>query len=443
MIAKKNTAVKIFFFTLLISGIAAPLFGSDNSTAKKAAGSSPVFQEIFSTTNHTLRLGKKNLHYTATAGYLVIKEDDGKQKANIFFVAYTKKGPQSRRPVTFAFNGGPGSSSVWLHFGAIGPKRVQFNNAPSAPPPPAVLIDNEFTWLAFTDVVFIDPVGTGYSRALDKKEEKKFYNVKKDIESVGEFIRRYISRYDRWLSPKFIAGESYGTIRAAGLTENLLSQHGIDLNGVLLISPVLDFNTIMFNPTNDLPYLLFLPTYAATSWYHKHLSGKYDSMKVLLGEAEDWVLSEYSVGLMKGNSLSEEKRDALAEAASLYTGLSRDYILNSSLKIRSSRFRKELLRKERQVVGRMDSRFTGPDADAAGASPAYDPSLEPFIGTFSSAVNHYIKKDLKFESDLPYLYLNNKVNRTWDWGSALHHGQGYVNVSQTLTEPMNINRYLR
>jgi carboxypeptidase C (cathepsin A) len=199
----------------------------------------------------------------------------------------------------------------------------------------------------------------------------------------------------------------------------------------------------MFNPTNNLPYTLFFPTYAATAWYHKHLSGNSDGIKVLLGEVEDWVMNDYTLGLMKGNSLSEEKREALAESASLYTGLSRDYILNSSLKIRSSRFQKELFRKERQVVGRMDTRFTGPDTDAAGTSPAYDPSLEPFIGTFSSAVNHYVKNDLKFKSDLPYLYLNYRVNRTWDWASAVNHGQGYVNVSQTLTDAMNINRYLK
>jgi carboxypeptidase C (cathepsin A) len=416
-----------------------PAFASDNKTAETVKP-----KEIFSTTQHTIKVGRKKLHYTATAGQLILKDDSGKQKAQVFFIAYKKKDKNTAgRPVTFAFNGGPGSSSVWLHFGAIGPKRVRLKEDGSTPPPPAALIDNEFTWLAFTDVVFIDPVGTGYSRALDKKKEKQFFDFKKDIESVGDFIRLYLTRYNRWLSPRFIAGESYGTTRAVGLTKYLHKTHGIDLNGILLVSPVLDFNTIMFNSSNNLSYVLAFPTYTAAAWYHKRLPSKHMELNETLSEVENWVVNDYVVTLTKGNRLPPAQKEAIASRIANHTGLSQDYILKNNLKIPIGRFRKELFRNEKRVIGRMDARFTGPDTDAAGEASTYDPSLEMLIGIFSSAVNYYVRNDLKFESDIPYRYLNYSVSRAWDWSTGINHGQGYLNVSQALTDAIHINNHLR
>lgn len=434
-----------FLFIILLLLITTPLIASDNKTDQKPPKKTEDPKEIFSTTHHAIKIGMKKLKYTATAGQLILRDDDsGEQKAKLFFIAYeTMDKDTHARPITFAFNGGPGSSSVWLHLGAIGPKRVILNKNGAALPPPATLTDNEFSWLAFTDVVFIDPVGTGYSRALDEKKGKQFYGFKKDIESVGDFIRLYLTRYNRWLSPKFVVGESYGTTRAVGLTEYLHKTYGIDFNGVVLISPVLDFNTILFSPSNNLPYFLFLPTYTATALYHNKLSKNASKMETVLDEVETWVLDEYITCLARGNALSSSRREAVAEKMAGYTGISQSYILNNNLKISDSRFRKELLRNEQRIIGRMDTRFTGPDTDATAQESSYDPSLEMLIGAFSSAINHYVRNDLKFKNDTPYRYLNYNVSRAWDWQSGIRHGQGYVNVSRILTDAVHTNRHLR
>lgn len=416
-----------------------PAFAYDNKTDEIIKP-----KEIFSSTHHTITLGKKKLDYTATAGQFIIGDDAGKQKAQMFFIAYEKEGRDiARRPITFAFNGGPGSSSVWLHFGAISPKRVRLKKNGFAPSPPAVLIDNEFTWLTFTDIVFIDPVGTGFSRVLNNKEKKQYFSFRKDIESVGDFIRLYLTRYSRWLSPKFLVGESYGTTRAVGLTDYLLDKHGIDFNGILLVSPVLDYNTILFSQSNKLPYILFLPTYVAAAWYHKKIPDPLGELKSTLAEAEDWAIDNYMVALAKGNALTFEQQQSIALKMTKHTGLSQDFILKSNLEILSKHFRKELLRKDQKIIGRMDARFTGPDVDTAGEISTYDPSLDSLIGIFSSAINHYIRNDLKFEDDNPYRHLNYNVSQDWDWSSAIQGGQGYVNVSQALTDAIHKNNYLK
>ncbi len=436
----KNRVVVSAFIILWLALLSVyPSFASDNATCEKSQA-----KEVFSVTHHTAEVGKEKLDYTATAGQLILTDDEGRQRAQIFFIAYEKKGAKKySRPITFAFNGGPGSSSVWLHFGAIGPKRVLLNSDGSTLPPPATLIDNEFSWLAFTDLVFIDPVGTGYSRPLPDKKKKKFYGFKKDIESVGDFMRLYLTRYQRWLSPKFIVGESYGTTRAVGLTEYAHEQHGIAFTGIVLVSPVLEFSTILFNQSNDLPFMLFLPTYAATAWFHKKLPAQNSAFENMLTRAEDWVLHDYTVSLVQGNSLERQQEHLCATQMANLTGLSSDYILSNNLRIPAWRFRKELLRDEHKIIGRMDGRLTGPDTDTAGEAGSYDPSLDPLIGVFSSAVNHYVRNDLKFESDVPYKYINYTANRAWDWSSGVHRGQGYVDVSQKLTAAIHTNKYLK
>lgn len=425
--------------TAMLYGFAASGFASDNKTAEPATP-----KELLATTTHTVSTGKTSIKYSTTAGRLILKNDSGQERAQIFFIAYEKKGEKHKtRPVTFAFNGGPGSSSVWLHLGALGPRRVHLNPDGSVPPAPVSLVDNEYTWLAFTDIVFIDPVGTGYSRAIDEKKEKEFYSFKDDIASVGDFIRLYLTRYDRWLSPKYIAGESYGTTRAVGLIDYLHRQHGVSLNGVLLISPVIDFNTISFSQSNDLPYVLFLPTYAAAAWYHKKISTDEKSLEDLLPAVQDWTLRDYITALAQGDALERHQKDAAVAAMSRYTGLSRDYITKNNLRVYFGRFCKELLRDQRLVIGRMDARMTMSDTDGAGEVASSDPSLERLVGSFAGAMNHYVRTELKFRDDTPYTYLNHAAGRAWNWKSGMQHEQGYVSLSQSLGEAMHMNNHLR
>lgn len=430
----------IFRWLLVVCFVpGAAAWATDNTTAGQE-----LDKEVFAVTKHRLKKDGLDIRYTATAGYLILKDDHDKHRARMFFIAYEQTGgDKTGRPVTFAFNGGPGSSSVWLHFGAMGPKRVHLNPNGTGPPPPAVLLDNEFSWLSFTDIVFIDPVGTGYSRAIGEKKEKQFFGVRQDIEAVADFIRLYCTRYNRWLSPMCIVGESYGTMRAVGLAEYLHSRHGIALNGLLLVSPVLDFTTILFDGANDLAYSLLLPSFTATAWYHTAEQERGPTLTEALDDAEEWVLDRYIERLARGNSLSGKERRQLAEEMAARTGLTPDYILKNNLRVSDSRYRKELLRSTERILGRMDSRITGPGSDAAADSSRDDPSLEMLIGLFSSAANSYIRNALEFQSDLPYRYLNYQAGKAWDWSSALPGGQGYVDVSRTLGDTLRTNGHLK
>ena len=393
-------------------------------------------------TTHTITVGGVKLDYKATAGALPLKDDEGKVTAHVFFVAYTKTGVDdlSRRPITFAFNGGPGSSSVWLHLGAFGPKRVVLAGKGDAPPPPPYrLVDNEDTLLDLTDLVFIDPVSTGYSHSPTPKDEAKFHSVEGDVHSVGDFIRLYTTRFNRWQSPKFLAGESYGTTRAAGLAGYLQDRHGLYLNGIVLISTVLNFETLRFAEGNDLPYVLFLPTYTAAAAYHKKLSPDLRAdLPKTLAEVEKFAQGEYAAALMKGDALPEAERKEVQSRLARYTGLSEDFIARNNLRIDQSHFSKELLRDQHRVTGRYDSRVTGPDEDAA-ERPGYDPSYTAVHGAFTAAFNMYVRNELKYESDLNYEILSGKV-QPWDFGDAKNR---YLNVAPTLQKAMTQNRDLR
>ncbi|MCC6426488.1 MAG: peptidase S10 [Phycisphaerales bacterium] len=387
-------------------------------------------------TEHTVTIGGEAVSYTATAGRLAIKDEAGKSKALIFHVAYERKGVEKPelRPIMFVFNGGPGSSSVWLHMGSLGPRRITYGDEGEAPSPPGGLIDNEAAWLDFTDLVFIDPVTTGYSRAAEGENAQQFHGLRQDAQVVGEFIRLYTTQHKRWLSPKFLAGESYGTTRAAALSALLQDELGMYLNGIVLISPVLEFQTIRFDEGNDEPYWLFLPTYTATAWYHKKLGADLGDLNSAVGQAEKWASTEYVTALAKGNRLSAEELDKVATQLARFTGLSKDYVKRSNLRISQGRFCKELLRDQGRTVGRLDSRYKGIDRDDAGSGTEYDPSYAVIQGPYTAGINAYVRGELGFESDLNYEILTGRVH-PWDLGAE---GR-YAEVADGLRRAMNAN----
>jgi carboxypeptidase C (cathepsin A) len=408
----------------------------------QAAPAEPVVQDELVTTEHVITVAGQELAYVAIAGRLAMKDEAGKAKASIFFIAYLKQGTTeaARRPLTFSFNGGPGSSSLWLHLGLLGPRRVLSGDAEQIMPPPYRLADNEHTLLAASDLVFIDPVSTGYSRAAQGEEAKQFHGLEKDMESVGEFIRLVVTRYKRWLSPKFLIGESYGTTRAAALAGHLQERHGLYLNGIMLVSSVLDFGTILFNPGHDLPHLLYLPSFAATAWYHGKSDAAYwDDLPGLLREVETFALGEYALALLQGAALGPEERTRIVERLAAFTGLTPLYIEQTNLRIEIMRFCKELLREQRRTVGRLDSRFQGIDRDAAGEQPERDPSYSAILGPYAGAFNAYIREELGFASDLPYEVLTS-LYETWDYSK---HQNKFVNVAESLRTATAQNPHLQ
>ena len=404
-------------------------------------------------TEHRVTIGGREIRYTVTTGTLVLREESEKKgegesegekaRASVFFIAYTRRDVEepARRPVTFSFNGGPGSSSVWLHLGILGPRRVDLGDKGDLPPPPYALIDNEHTLLDETDLVFIDPVSTGYSRAVTGEKARDFHNFKKDIESVGDFIRLYATRYGRWNSPKFLIGESYGTTRAGGLCGYLQDRHGMFLNGVMLVSVVLDFQTLLFSPSNDLPAVLYLPSYAATAWYHKRLTPELQKdLAATIREVKSFALGEYATALLRGASLPANERTAIAEKVARYTGLTREYVERTDLRVEIMRFCKELMRDRHLVVGRLDSRFTGRDRDAAGSTPDNDPSFTGVIGPYTATFNDYVRGELGYESDIAYEILSFKANEAWRFAE---HENRYVDVGDTLGRAIRINPFLK
>jgi carboxypeptidase C (cathepsin A) len=397
---------------------------------------------LVETTNSVTVNGVK-VTYKATTGTMVMKDEEGKPHATIFFVAYTRLGKNTNlneRPITFSFNGGPGSSSVWLHLGLLGPRRVLLKDDGGLPPPPFHLVNNDYSLLDDTDLVFIDPVSTGFSRPVAGEDAKKYHGVEEDLASVGDFIRLYTTRYNRWASPKFLIGESYGTTRAAGLSGFLEDHYGIYLNGIVLVSSVLNFQTLSFSPGNDLPYILFLPSETAAAWYHKKLPPDLQAdMKKALTESEQFALGDYSHALLQGSTLPASERQQIVKTLARLTGLSEEYVERSELRVRADRYFKELLRNERLIIGRYDSRRTGPDSDTVSEEPSYDPSYAAVLGPFTAALNDYVRRDLKFESDLPYEILTGKV-APWNFGPAKNR---YLDVAETLRDAMIHNPFLK
>ncbi|HKN98247.1 MAG TPA: peptidase S10 [Pseudonocardiaceae bacterium] len=402
--------------------------------------------ELVTTSHEVEAAGGRTLRYTAVTGRIVLRKEtitdgafDGHQaKAEMFVTAYTlDDADPAARPVTFAFNGGPGSSSVWLHLGLLGPRRVLSGDVDDRTPPPYGLADNTETLLAQSDLVFIDPVSTGYSRAAKGEKPADYHGFTGDLESVGEVIRLWTSRNDRWMSPKFLAGESYGTLRAAGLAGLLQERYGLYLNGIMLISSVLDMGTIDFTEGNDVPYVNYLPTYAAIAHYHGRHGDR--PLREVLAEAEAFAERDYPWALARGARLTAEQRtDAVNRLAAL-TGLSPDYVDRVNLRPEHVRFFTELLRDRRLVTGRLDARFTSSDVDYGRERFSEDPSYVAILGPYTAAFNHYVRSELDYANDLPYEILTHNVH---PWSFKEFEG-GSVTVSSRLSAAMRNNPNLR
>jgi carboxypeptidase C (cathepsin A) len=391
-------------------------------------------------THHRVTVDGKELKYTATAGLMPIKDAKGETEAHIFFIAYTLDDPPhaASRPVMFSFNGGPGSASVWLHIGALGPRRVTVTEEPVIPPPPFRLVDNEATWLDRTDLVFIDPVGTGYSRAAKPELSAKFHAVRGDITSVGEFIRMYVTRNDRWASPLYLIGESYGTTRAAGLAGYLVDQ-GVAFNGLFLVSCALDFQGFMFGGANDAPYRNYLSAYAASAWYHKKLPADLQALDLatLLKEVEQWSDKEYASILARGDELSVDERNDAVSRLTRYTGLKSGDIEATHLRITQPYFCKKLLESGRRSIGRFDARYQGVENTPAGDAPSFDPSLAGVRATYTSTFNNYVRTELGFKTDAPYHILGEGIG-PWNWQTQM----GYPTTTEDLKDAMTKNPHM-
>lgn len=405
----------------------------------RPAGGIPV-EKLSTTAGHAIQIDGQQVRYTATAGTLPIRDPKGKVTASMFFAAYTRDGEDvSARPLAFLYNGGPGSATIWLHMGSFGPKHVQLAAEGFQPAPPFRLTDNPNSLLDVCDLIFVDAIDTGFSRTAPGEDPKQFHGVRGDIQAFGEFIRTYLSRFDRWASPKYLIGESYGTMRSAGLAGELQSRHGIELNGIVLVSSVLDYLTKGYASGNDLPYVIFLPTYTVTAWYHKKLPADLQAdFGKAVQEARAFSTGDYLLALEKGNRLSEAEKATIVQKLARLTGLSPDYIEQSNLRVSDTRFRTELLRSERKTVGRLDGRFTGLNADAVAERQEYDPSNEAIKGAFTATFNDYVRQDLKFESDLSYPTSGDV--RPWSYDDFENR---YLNLADTLRGAMARNPYLK
>ena len=411
------------------------------SQTPPAAAAHEPSEEKPSITHHRTTVRGKTLEYTATAGRMPIKNEGGHTEAEMFYVAYTlDKPPAGKRPLTVAFNGGPGSATIWLHMGCFGPKRVKMLPNGFMPPPPFTWEDNENTILDKSDLVFVDAIGTGYSRAMTPELGKKFWSVNGDIAAFGEFVRLYLQKNSRWGSPLYLAGESYGTTRAAGLSGYLVD-HGIALNGVILISTILNFQTVGFAPGNDLPYVLYLPTYAMTAAFHHKLPDDVTKdPETLRQEVEKFASTEYALALQQGDGLSASQRQAVAARLSRYTGLSRQYIERCNLRVDLSHFDTELLRDEDKMVGRLDGRFTGTNASTTEQRPDFDPSEAGIRPPYTSVFGDYVKQELNYGSDLTYYVLGGGIGR-WDFGVT--GWSGFADTAQALRHAFAKNPYMR
>ena len=393
-------------------------------------------------THHQLTLDGKVLRYTATTGRLPIKRGDGKIRAEMFFVAYALDGQDNaKRPLTFAFNGGPGSASVWLHMGSVGPKQVVLQANGFMPPAPYHVTDNPQTLLDRSDLIFVDAMGTGFSRAADADQLKHFLGVKGDIEAFGEFIRLYLSRYDRWASPLFILGESYGTTRAAGIA-GYLADHGISFNGITLLSTAMDLQTLEWAKNNDEPYILLVPSFTMIAAYHHKLAPELtQDLAKTREEAKHWAANDYALALAKGDALTPDERQKIIDTYARYTGLDKRLIDNANLRIDVTQFTHNLLLDQKLRVGRLDGRFTGVDPGGLLDDRFYDPTGSAILPPFTSMFNNYLRTELNYRVDMPYkVFADEPGFEKWDWGNA---DQGFPNTTPGLRAAMAKNPYLK
>lgn len=413
---------------------------------KDSAASKPVPKPEQYLTKHVITIGGKTINYTATAGTLILRDKDGEPIAAVGYVAYVQQDVKdpATRPITFAYNGGPGSSSVWLHMGALGPRRIVVKDASPTPPPPYRVVDNGWSILDRSDLVMIDPVGTGVSKAVGKKKDKDFWGTDPDIEEVSRFIRQYVTDNGRWNSPRYLLGESYGTTRSAGVVDYLQSRMGMSFNGVVLISVALDVEAIFDWRGNDRPFALYLPTYAATSWYHKALPSPPPMLDPFLDEARAWALGPYTAALMKGDRLTDAQRDSVAGALNRFTGLSVDYIEKANLRVTEGEYTAELLREHGETVGRLDSRFTGAMFDRLTQNAEYDPQSAAIEDAYTAAFLDYYHRELNVPVDRDYK-ISADVGEPWDWKHRAPDGsrQMMVNTGPDLAHALEFNPNLR
>lgn len=395
------------------------------ATSKEEDGQAPT-TETAVRSKHSVSIGGHSVAYTATAGTLIIRDEKGQPQASVFYVAYTvDNGKPEKRPVTFLYNGGPGSSSMWLHMGSFGPVRIQTDSPTATAPAPYKLVANNDSLLDKTDLVFIDAVGAGYSRPVGKAEGKDFWGVDQDVSAFSRAIQRYVTINNRWNSPKFLFGESYGTTRSGALVD-ALQDKGMAFNGVILMSSILNYG--VRTPGYDEMYIGYVPSYAAAAWYHNKLANKSADLTAYLQQVRAFARGPYAAALAKGQNVPPAEADEVAKQLASYTGLSADYIKQANLRVEPARFRKELLRNERRTIGRFDARFEGMDEDAAGEVPDYDASDAGISGAFITAFHDYVSGQLNYHSDLEYRPTFADIGKDWDWK---HQAAGIKRPLQT------------
>jgi len=410
--------------------------------AKPATAESAPPKEESSVTDHTIRIDGQTIPYKATASTILLKDDKDEPTALIYSTAYTRSDVKdmSQRPIAFIYNGGPGSASIWLQMGAFGPRRVVTQNAAPTGPGPYQLVDNSGCLLDKADLVFIDPVGTGFSHVVGKGENKDFWGIDQDVRSLAQFIKIYISRNNRWNSPKFLIGESYGTFRSAVLGNYLEDHEGVYLNGIVLVSSVLDLSLLDFTAGNDMPYIFYVPSYAASAWYYKTLKNRPDDLEPLLKDARHFASTEYAAALMKGSNLSDAEKADVAKKLSAFTSLSEDYLIKANLRVTLPQFMAELQRSSGITVGRYDSRYSGATYDLLTENGEYDPSYSAILGAFTAAFNSYVREELKFSPDMSYKVLPGEIERQWDWKHNLGRG-GEAGIVQPKVEGDLVNAF--
>src|SRR5258708_24075800 len=452
MIRVKNLSV-LLALALSMTAVAAERLAQKKvaTPAQKpaeAASAAPPKEES-SVTDHTIKIGSQTIPYKATAATILLKNEKDEPIALLYSTAYTRsdvKDP-SQRPIAFVYNGGPGSASVWLHMGSFSPKRVVTVNADATPPPPYKLSQNPHCLLDKTDLVFLDPVGTGFSHAVGKAQDKDFWGVDQDVKSLAQFINTYVSRNSRWNSPKFLIGESYGTFRSAALSNYMQSHDGLYFNGIVLISSVLNLGTISFNAGEDMPYIFYLPSYTATAWYHKVLKERPDNLSSFLEEARKYAQTDYADALMKGSKLGEAEKATVAKRLSRFTGLGEDYLVKANLRVNLPQFMKELQRSRGLTTGRLDARFSGWSYDLLGEYAEYDPQDTSITGPFTAAFNNYVRDELKFGQDKVYRTGSDEAGNSWDWkhrGSRDNFGfPGAPNVDGDLVQAILTTPHLQ
>lgn len=427
---------------------ATPALSADKKADAEAAeksGDPAIPPPVVSVTHHTGTFGGVKIAYKATAGETYLKDKDGKPLAAITSYSYVKEGAvDPNRPVTFLWNGGPGSGSLWLQMGAFGPKRVVVpSDAKDDGAPPYRVIDNAASLLDVTDLVFIDPVGTGFSHALGKTDPKDYWGVTKDAKSMAAFIRLWLDANGRWNAPKYIGGESYGTTRSAAVINELEGSYtDVAVNGIILISSILDFSQAADSPGNELGYVTNLPSMAATAWFHNKVQDKPATVEQFVAEAKAFAIGPYASALLKGNALSAAERAQILPQLSRFTGVSQTYLEHADLRLSPGRFYKELLRDRGLTIGRLDTRYTGKDYDNAGEEPDNDPSFYGIDGAYTAAMNHWVREGLKYSPERVYISIGGV--RDWDWNiGGPRGGEGYLNVAPYIGRALRENSGLR